>query len=363
MRMRVVAFLIAVFLLGATVFSATKTVILPRGVSNLLSGFVFRWTRRIFDVLAHPRRTYDARDRVMALYGPVSLLLLPAVWVSLVLVSYALLFWAFGYGDLAEAVWVSGSSLLTLGFAPIETTGLRILAFSEATLGLGIVALLISFLPSLYANFSAREVQVAMMEVRAGTPPSAVVFIQRAFRIGWLDDLHETWLDWERWFATIEESHTSYPALNFFRSPQPQHSWITAAGAALDAAALFDSVVDRPRQPSSNIMIRAGYLALRRICDVFGIEYDDDPQPGDPIAITKEEFMAACAELQEAGVPLCSDLEQAWLDFAGWRVNYDTPLLRLAEILMAPTAPWSSDRSSPLPKRPVIRRWGRRQSA
>ncbi len=301
--MRTVAILIGLFVVGATIVSATRTVILPRAVSSLLSGTVFRVTRRVFDVLAHPARSYETRDRVMAMYGPISLLLLPAVWVTLVMVGFALLFWGFGYGDWAASLWVSGSSLLTLGFAPIDSTGLRLLAFSEATLGLGIIALLITFLPSLYSNFATREVEVALMDVRAGTPPSAVVFLQRVYRIGWLDDLESTWLDWERWFAVLQESHTSFPALNFFRSPQPGHSWVTAAGAALDAAALFDSVVDRPRQPASNIMIRAGSLAVGP--HLRGVRNRVRRQP--PLRRSDchhpAEFDEACGTLAEAGLP------------------------------------------------------------
>jgi hypothetical protein len=54
-------------------------------------------------------------------------------------------------------------------------------------------------------------------------------------------------------------------------------------------------------------------------------------------------------------VPLKADLEQAWRDFAGWRVNYDRVLLSLASLTMAPYAPWSSDRSM-LYRRPPLRR-------
>ena len=96
----------------------------------------------------------------------------------------------------------------------------------------------------------------------------------------------------------------------------------------------------------AQLCLRAGYLALRRISDVFGIQYNTDAAyPDEPISISREEFLAACAELAESGVPLKSDLNQCWLDYAGWRVNYDRPLLALAALTMAPYAPWSSDRS------------------
>jgi hypothetical protein len=216
-----------------------------------------------------------------------------------------------------------------------------ILEFSEATIGLILVALLIAYLPTMYAAFSRRETAVTMLEVRADNPPSAVEMILRFHRIHGLDQLGEQWKAWEIWFADIEESHTSLPALVFFRSPRADRTWVTAAGAVLDAASLTLSTVDIPNDASAALCIRAGYLALRRIADFFGMPYDPAPRPGDPISVSRAEFDVACRRLAEAGVPLKSDLEQAWRDFAGWRVNYDSVLLDLAGLTMAPSAPWS----------------------
>jgi len=204
------------------------------------------------------------------------------------------------------------------------------------------VALLISFLPTMYQQFSRREVLVSQLDTRAGTPPSPVALFRRAVRIGW--DADDLWTDWERWFAEVEESHTSYLALPFFRSPHHGRSWITAAGAILDSAALRSSVLDMPRSWQAELCIRSGYLALRRIAGSYGIVHDPDPAPTDPIAVVRDEFDAVVDELAAAGVPVKADRDQAWRDFAGWRVNYDTPLLALSGLVMAPYAPWSSDR-------------------
>jgi hypothetical protein len=218
--------------------------------------------------------------------------------------------------------------------------------FSEAAIGLILVALLIAYLPTMYAAFSQREALVTLLEVRAGSPPSAVEMIQRYQRIHGLDRLGDLWAAWEVWFAQLEESHSSLPALAFFRSPQPDHSWVTASGAVMDAAALLTAAVDVPLDPRAMLCIRAGYLALRRISDFFGIQHNPDPHyPAEPISVTREEFNAACEDLAAQGVPLKADRDQAWRDFAGWRVNYDRVLIALCSITTAPAAPWSSDRA------------------
>lgn len=358
---RIVVAVGGVGLTAWTVLSAVRTVILPRSAQSLLSRLVFRGVRRVFNGLAALRPSFDWRDRVMAHFSPIGMLTLVASWLALVTTGFMALFWAVQQQGWSDAFWVSGSSLLTLGFAPVEGTVMRAAAFAEAALGLGLLALLITYLPTLYGAFSRRETLVALLETRAGTPPSAVEMLRRFRRIGWTESLNDMWGDWETWFAEIEESHTSYPALTFFRSPQPDRHWVTAAGTVLDAASLTLSTLDLDRQPQAALAIRSGYLALRRIAEFFGIEFDPDPAPDDPISIRREEFDGACRRLEEAGLPLKEDLDRAWRDFAGWRVNYDTVLLALAETTMAPYAPWSSDRSTPDRKPPRVRRWGRRR--
>ena len=345
-----IVFRVAVFLAGAAVVfftlgSAVRTVILPRGVPARLGRFVFVNMRRVFGVWAGPGASYPRRDRVMALYAPVSLLVLLAVWVTMVMGGYVAMYWALGARSLRGAFLLSGSSILTLGFEHPRDLWSNALVFTEAGIGLALLAMLITYLPSIYQAFSRREAGVTALEVRAGSPPTGVEMIERYWILGRVDRLKEVWDRWEEWFVDIEETHTSFPALVFFRSPQPDHSWVTAAGAVLDGASLIASSIDVPREVEAEICIRSGYLALRRIADFFGIPYSPDPHQGDPISIGRHEYDEVLDRLATSGVPLKPDREQAWIDFAGWRVNYDTVLIALAGLTMAPYAPWSSDRS------------------
>ncbi|HEY7704417.1 MAG TPA: hypothetical protein VID03_06250 [Acidimicrobiia bacterium] len=341
-----------------TLLSAIRTVVLPRADASLITQLIFRTSAGVFRSLASERRSFGQRDRVMALYAPVTLMLLPIAWLSLVGLGYTTLFWATGFGDFGESGWASASSLLTLGSVPLESGVHHVLATTEAALGLGLLALLISFLPAIYSAFARREQAVNLLEVRAGSPPTAVELLTRFHIIGWTRDLSSTWERWEAWFAHIEESHLTYPALTWFRSPQPDRSWVTAAGTVLDSAGIWLAAIEHPRDPQAPLCIRAGYLALRRVAAFFGIQFDPDPAPTDPISIGRAEFDDALDHLAEAGLPVVVDREQAWRDFAGWRVNYDTVLLELAELTMAPYAPWVSDRSSLGHHRPRITRWG-----
>ena len=342
---RLLAFLLGAALIAATLLSAVKTFVLPRSAPDQIVRLVFVAIRRIFTLRLRWARSYAERDQVMAFFAPISLLALVPAWLALILAGYSGMFWSLGTQTWQEALRISGSSLLTLGFAATGDLPKTLLSFSEATIGLILIALLIAYLPTMYAAFSRREAAVDLLEVRAGSPPSAVEMIQRYHRIHGLDRLSEQWHNWEKWFVDIEESHTSLAALVFFRSPEPEHSWVTAAGAVLDAASLTRSVLDVPTDPQADLCIRAGYLALRRIADFFDVPYNPDPQYGDPIHVSRGEFDAACEKFAAQGIPLKPDRDQAWRDFSGWRVNYDTVLVALAGLTMAPPAPWSGDRS------------------
>ena len=342
---------ISVFIFGfivvvLTIFSALSTFVLTRAARSQLNRVVFGLMRRIFDFILRFTRTYEQRDAIMAYYSPLSLIMLVPAWYALILAGYAAMYWSLGVGNWFPDIRYSGSSLLTLGFATSENSFVTIMSFSEALIGLILVALLMAYLPTMYAAFSRREQAVSMLEVRAGNPPSALEMLLRFNRIHGLDKLGDYWKIWEAWFADIEESHTTLPALVFFRSPRSDNSWITASGVILDTAAITLSAVDIPYEPSGALSIRAGFLALRRIADYFDIPNPQNPiYPQDPISIKREEFDELVSKLAQAGVPLKADREQAWKDFAGWRVNYDRVLLVLCTLVMAPCAPWSSDRA------------------
>lgn len=346
-----------------TVLAAVRSVVLPRATPIYLNELVVRTLRAALNLFTKRDNSFSRRDRVLAFLGPLALLSLPGVWITLILLAFTAIFWGTGIDPLSEAFVTSGSSVFTLGFARPEGTGRAAVAFVEAGLGVGLLALLISYLPTIYGAFAKREALVASLEVRAGLPPSPVELLTRYSRVHLLASIDEELFSrWEEWFLEIEESHTSIPALAYFRSPQPARSWITAAGCVLDTAAIYESLMVHPPSGHAPVMMRTGFFTLRRIADAFGIAYDDDPHPDDPISVSRREFDLVCVELSAAGVELRRDREAAWLAFRGWRVNYDRVLVALAHHIDAPEGRWSSDRPAITPPEPVRRpRRGRRR--
>lgn len=351
-----------------TTFSAVHTLVVPRGTAVLITRWVMAGTRALFDLRLRSARTYLERDRVLVLFAPVTLLALPAVWLALLLGGFTLLYWSLGVRPWQNAVLDSGSSLFSLGFHRPDGVGTGVLQLVEAALGLGMLALVINYLPTLYGNYSRRELLVTALESEAGSPPSATRLLECMLQAKGIELLDGYWHDWTRWFNEIEETHSSNPLLVFFRSPSPQRHWVTASGTVLDAAALVSSTfaaVDT--QPShAALCIRAGSLALRRIGDYFHMP-DDPPRPavaGDPcgpdsscpIAVSRAEFDEACDRLRAAGAVLKADREHCWREFAAWRCGYEAALLQFASLTTAPPAPWSADRPIPFHRLPITRR-------
>lgn len=339
-------FLGGAYLVYATFVSTVRTLVLPRAASDWISRTHLQLLWKLFALRLRFVHTYEDRDRIMAFFAPAYLLTLTPLWMIIVLVGYMGMFGALRDDTWQQLFYLSGSSLLTLGFAPVESVPEMTLAFSEAIVGLILVALLIAYLPSIYNSFSRRESAVSKLSVRGGAPPSSAEMIKRMYRINELDKLRGFWEDWEQVFAEIEESHSSLGALVFFRSPNPALSWITASGTVLDTAAIILSVVNVPYEPKAALCLRSGFLALQRVALFFEIPFPVDPTfPAESISITRSDFNSLCEDLDQQGVPLKADLEQAWLDYAGWRVNYDQVLTGLCNLTMAPYTPWSSDRS------------------
>ena len=344
----VVAVLGGVFLVAAVLSAAVRTVVVPRGEHVLLSTIVFAATRWCFQLFAREAHTYERRDRVMSRFAPTALMLLPIVWAFGLIGGFTPIYWGLGLHSWRAALLLSGSSLTTLGVRSAAGTCQQLVAIVEALFGLGLVALLISFLPTIYAHFSRRETSVAKLFIRAANDvgdADPVVMLARSHAIGGLGRLDEVWEEWDQWFVEISESHRSFPSLSFFRSPEPDRSWITGAGIALDSASIYLSTIDVELNPRAALMVRSGFLSLRGLCDFFAIPYMANPSPGDPISITQGEFDEVYDRLVAADVPVHADRAQAWRDFAGWRVNYDGPLIYLADFTMAPYQPWVSDRA------------------
>ena len=327
----ILAFAFGLSIVAAALTSAIRTFVLPRAASDWVSGLVFKFIRKLFTLRLKKTNDYAEIDRVWALYAPVSLMLLVPMWMSLVTIGYTFIFWAAGTKNWLDAFTLAGSSLLTLGFAKGAGLFNTILSFSAATIGLVLAALLISYLPTMYSAFSRREMVVNQLAVRANTPPSPVEMLLRFHRLERLGLMGGYWVEWEDWFVELEESHTSLSALVFYRSTLSGNSWVNAAGTMMDAAALRLSLLDIPgdkegqllpsgvRIPvdaNAAIMLRAGFVALRRIADFFRIDYNPDPHfPQDPISITRVQFKQAAELFAKQGIPIKDDLEQAWLEF------------------------------------------------
>jgi hypothetical protein len=347
--MQWLGFVVGVALLFVTLGSVVGTLVVPRGIDSLIS----RWTDDAVDAgfrLGTSRvRHLPRREAIVAWQGPISLLTRLSVWIFLLWVGFALVLLPFaGPAAFSEA----GSSMFTLGYAPPTNAVTTLIEYMAAFTGVIVVGLQVGYLPTIYAAFNRRETEVTMLASRAGSPAWGPELLLRT-RWGIYDADPGTYLDdlfqrWERWAAEVGESHTTYVTLVRFRSPRPLSHWLTSLIAVMDAGAMHLAVApSSPPGISARLCIRMGFTALNQIAETMRVPFDHDPDPDAPISITRAEFGEAMAILRDIGYPIERTDDEAWLNFRGWRVNYDRAALAIAKAVDAPPAMWTGPRRYP----------------
>jgi Ion channel len=336
---------IAIFLI--VIWDAFESVILPRRVTRR-----FRLTRAFYRItwqssrfLANLLPSRKTRETLLGFYGPISLLVLIGVWAVGLVVGFGLM--QFGAGSavnitggqpgLSTDIYLSGTTFFTLGLGDVvPRSGLaRVLVVSEAGFGFGFLAAIIGYLPFIYGSFSKREVDISLLDSRAGTPPTAGELLRRHSYEGGREALRELLKDWELWSAELMESHLSYPVLAFFRSQHDNQSWIAALTAILDACALLKVGIEGACERQAQLTFAIARHAVVDLSQVFGTQ---------PRALPSNRLSPAdSARLRETlaanGMRL-RDGEEAEQQLVAMRNTYEPYVYALATYLNQTLPPW-----------------------
>jgi hypothetical protein len=343
-EVRWLGFAVGLVLLLTTASSVIKILLIPRAAHSVF-GDVLGWLwRGLFRKLTARVTDLRQRERILAATGPTWLISLLVTWLVCLLLGYALVMWPLRGGGFPGALEESGSSMFTLGFIRPSGPGPAAVVFLAAASGLALVAMLIAYLPVLYAAFNRREIQVTTLEALAGSPPWGPELLARQALIGDVAYLPKVYDRWTEWAADIAESHTNYRTLVYFRSPDPQASWLLSLLAVLDAAALQLAISPSTAPAEARPLLRVGYITMRKLAKTLGRAVPDDPRPDDPLELTREEFDAAMDHMRRAGWEFERAADEAWPHFRGWRVNYEAAAYALARFLDLPPALWSGTR-------------------
>ena len=291
-----------------------------------------------FVLVSRLAKTYERQDAILAPTGPVALVVQLLFWAACLVLGFGLILVGAG-ASFADGLLQALTALFTVGAVHsggAADTGVDI---SVGAIWVVIVALQIAYLPALYSSFNRRESLVALLESRAGVPAWGPELLARHQLVGITDTLPDLYAAWEEWAADVAETHTTYPVLLLFRSPEPWYSWLLGLIAVLDAAAMHLALVPSQASSQARLCLRMGFTLLNRIATTIGWEVDPDPNPEGPIDLTFAEFERAVAMLVSVGFATERSAEEAWADFRGWRVNYESVAYRLADRLTVPPAP------------------------
>ncbi|RZU42543.1 potassium channel family protein [Edaphobacter modestus] len=324
--MHVLALIAGSLCCAAVFLDAFQTIILPRRAIGR-----FRITRMFLIATWQPwkafgERTSSAktREQIYSIYGPLSLILLLLLWAMLLILGFGLFYFALGtpftdvmgvqsasgLSKFRTSMYVSGTTLFTLGLGDVvpHSLGARTLIIFESGVGLGFVALVIGYLPVLYQSFSRREVSIALLDARAGSPPTAAELLRRHGFEGAEEALIDLLEEWERWSAEILESHISYPILCYYRSQHDNQSWLSALVSILDTCALLISVLEGPASRQAQLTFVMARHALIDLGNVFHIQEQKVwlDQAGRE-RLPQEDFERLCTVLGEVRLRLCGD--------------------------------------------------------
>ena len=353
----IIAAAFGMVLVFAVLISALETVVLPRDGFTRIARCVFALADRI---LVHEWSNKDRRANLRALYAPVALVSLPLVWMLSVTFGFSFVFWAISHDSAQRSFEISGSSLFTLGFSEPEGTARIWLTFVEATIGLGLVALLISYLPTIYAAHHEREKGISVLKPFAGTPPSPVNLLSNLQHLDALDN-PELWRTSASWLLDLDQTHTAFPALCYFPEASPEESWVASVGSLLDAAALLLSASDFNTEEHAADEIKGPMMALAyglptlvTIGRSAGLPIERPQlvmalltrasQPAPDISVSRHEYVSALDRLHPL-LPVPEDQrERCWRRFAWLRSGYDEALRGLAGLTLASPSEWTTDR-------------------
>jgi hypothetical protein len=296
----------------AILLDAFETVVLPRRVqrSFRLTSWFYRRTWIPYRRMASRIPSRARRENFLSYFGPLSLIFLLILWASGLIFGFALL--QYGVGEhfrlsgesltFGLLIYHSGETFFTLGYGDIiPDSGLaRVLAVIESGLGFGFLGVVIGYLPTIYSSFSRREIEISLLDARAGSPPSAAELLSRFGNCPQQAVLDQIFKDWERWAAEVLESHLSYPALSFFRSQHNNQSWLGALITILDASALVIAGVDGLRYEQAKITFAMARHAVVDLAQIVNARYD----PNSPDRLPEEELKRLRQKLAERGVKL-----------------------------------------------------------
>ncbi len=292
------------FAIGTVLLDAFETIILPRRASGKirLTRVFYRVTWRPWAAVVGRFSNRRLRETGFSFYGPLSLLLLMALWAVGLVFGFGLMFWGLGaplhdplgLHPLHTAIYISGTTLFTLGLGDIIPLNhwARDLVIVEAGTGLGFVAMVIGYLPVLYQAFSRREGSIALLDGRAGSPPTASELLRRHSSDGGNDALVALLEEWERWSAEMLESHISYPLLCYFRSQHDNQSWLSAITAILDTCAVLLSIVECSACRQARLTFAMARHTVVDLLLVFNLQ---------PVAMPKPPVPAAVADASKDG--------------------------------------------------------------
>src|ERR1700720_893005 len=336
-----------IVLIFIILMDAFETVVLPRRIRRTfrIASWFYRKSWRLWIRVGQHIKSANRREGFLAYFGPLAIFPLLGFWALGLIFGFACV--QYGLGEhltlgsekitFWKVLYMSGETFFTLGYGDITPTNYaaRTLAVMEAGMGFAFLGVVVGYLPVIYNSFNTREIEISLLDARAGSPPSAAEFLGRLGCCPEQTVLDEIFRDWERWCADLLSSHISYPVLIFFRSQHPNQSWLSALTAMLDVTSLIITGVDGIHPEQAKLTFAMARHAVVDLAQVVNAEYS----PHDVGRLSAEDIVRFRAHLVEHGVNFY-DKADAPERIAELRILYEPYLYSLSRRLLMTLPPW-----------------------
>jgi hypothetical protein len=326
---------------------AFETVVLPRRIKRTfrIASLFYKKTWRFWTAVGRHIESANRREGFLAYYGPLSLIVLLGFWAAGLIFGFGLM--QYGLGEhvslgtekitFGKLLYLSGETFFTLGYGDItpNNAAARALSVMESGMGFAFLGVVVGYLPVIYGSFATREVEISLLDARAGSPPTAVEFLGR---LGCCPDqkvLDGIFRDWERWSADLLASQISYPVLGYFRSQHGNQSWLAALTVMLDVTSLVMTGVDGIHPDQAKLTFSMARHAAVDLAQVVNAQYS----PHDADRLPEADQNRVKTELAWRGVTV-SDKPDTWERLADLRIVYEPYLHALSRRLLMTLPPW-----------------------
>jgi hypothetical protein len=295
------------------------------------------------------------RHRLLNMVGPLLLPLLIAVYIVLLVLAFALIYYphipgAFVFSSphpeagWVDAVYFSGCTLTTVGYGDIVARSalLRFVALFEAAAGLTLISLAITYLLTVYTALERKRAVAISLYHQAGDGADVAGLIAHHFVEGRFYGLRDALRTVTRDLQGLLESHVDHPVIHYFHPVEVYKSLPRILFLLLETCTVIRSALDREENsdlrnyPEVRTLEAVVRHVLMKMIESLDLERREQRRKSTEREQDEDErrwhrrYEQTIARLRDSAIKTREDTEQGWEEYRAQREEWESKLRRLS---------------------------------